>query len=406
MAAFTQLTSKGFLLQEAIRPFSMADLNLGAFRRPKGVYIHVPFCMHKCHYCDFFSIVDNQDRFEAFAKRLGNEIQAAGKHFERPLRTIFVGGGTPTLLPAELWRSLLNQLHQWLPMEPDLEFTVEANPETVTAELVDVLVSGGVNRVSLGAQSFDPRHLKTLERWHDPDSVSIAVDNLRNGGIPSLNIDLIFAIPGQSKADWESDIDIALGLGPDHLSCYGLTYESNTPMTRRLKRGEFTAIEEDLEAEMYQAARTRLALAGFEHYEISAWARPSHRCRHNLLYWMNEDWWAFGPSASGHLNGVRWKNSPRLSDYLASRDFPMIENVERLDADGRIGETLMMGLRLIEGMPSRFVDDLLEQGSQGMIRRKAIERHVRDGLLMYANNRLRLTERGVLLADSVLVDLI
>lgn len=406
MAAFTQLTSKGFLLQEAIRPFSVVDLNLGAFRRPQGVYIHVPFCFHKCHYCDFYSIVDNQDRFEVFIERLGSEIQAAGEHFERPLRTIFVGGGTPTLLPVEHWRSLLKQIHQWLPLEADLEFTVEANPETVTAELADVLVSGGVNRISLGAQSFDPRHLKTLERWHDPDNVALAVKMLRESGIPSINIDLIFAIPGQSLADWESDIDIALGLGLDHLSCYGLTYESNTPMTKRLKRGEFKAIEEELEADMYQAVRTRLASVGFEHYEISAWAKPDHRCRHNLLYWMNEDWWAFGPSASGHLNGVRWKNTSRLSDYLASSDFPKIENVERLDADGRIGEILMMGLRLIEGMPSRLVDDLLEEGSRGMIRRKAIEHHVQEGLLMYSKNRLRLTERGVLLADSVLVDLI
>ncbi len=377
----------------------------GAAPAPRGLYLHVPFCVHKCHYCDFYSIVDGQDRQGAFVSRMLGEIEAARVWLARPLETIFAGGGTPTLLAAGLWEALLAALGT-LPRVPDVEFTVEANPETVSAELLRVLVAGGVNRMSLGAQSFDRRHLKTLERLHDPPSVSRSVGLARAAGIDNVNLDLIFAIPGQRLDEWLTDLDGALALEPSHLSCYGLTYEPNTPLTARLRRGEFARADEDLGAEMYLAAVERLGTAGFEHYEISNWARPGRRCRHNLLYWMDEAWWALGPGASGHLDGARWRNVPRLGEYLDSSGLPPVVDAERLDEDGRGGEALMLRLRLIEGIELNGLESLLARGRRGAARRAALDSAESSGLLERAAGRLRFTRRGLLLADSVLCELV
>jgi oxygen-independent coproporphyrinogen-3 oxidase len=372
-----------------------------------GLYLHIPFCFHKCHYCDFYSIVDNQDRHEQFVKHLTSELAAISPRLSGPISTIFVGGGTPTLLAAPLWRDLLAALGDNYHFADDLEFTVEANPETVAAELLDTFIAGGdlpaVNRISVGAQSFHPVHLKTLERWHDPVNVGKAVQAARAAGIENINLDLIFAIPGQTLDDWRRDLETALSLHPQHLSCYGLMYEPNTPMTARLKRGEFRPVDEDVEADMYSCTIDTLSSAGFEHYEISNWARPSRRCRHNLLYWHNKNWWPFGPAASGHINGWRWKNAPRLGDYLAGPAIPYIQDVEHVGADTRIGETLMLRLRLIDGIPGDELNSLLIHDDP---RRGVIDKYIRSGHLAQDVHSLRFTRKGLYLADTILADLL
>ena len=299
---------------------------------PRGVYAHVPFCFHKCHYCDFYSVVDRQDRQGPFVDRFVDDLSAARPMLGRPLETIFVGGGTPTLLEPELLGRVARALAD-LGLAADYEYTFEANPETVTAEGLDALASAGVNRLSVGAQSFDHRHLETLERHHDPARVERAVGLARAAGIGNLNLDLIFGIPGQTADDWSRDLDCALALEPDHLSCYALTYEPGTPLTARRDRGEVRATAPDLEAGMYEMTIARLAAAGYEHYEISNWARPGARCRHNLLYWTNGQWWPIGPAACGHAGGWRWRNVPGLAPYLAGRGLPPITDAERLDED-------------------------------------------------------------------------
>lgn len=386
-----------------------------------GAYIHVPFCFHKCHYCDFYSFVDRDDRQASYVARLIDEIASAASRWTRPVETIFVGGGTPTLLAAGLWRELLGAMRRHLPLAAGGEFTVEANPETVTRELADVLVAGGVNRASIGAQSFDPHQLRTLERWHDPSSVRRAVETFRAAGIDDISIDLIFGIPGETLEKWSHDLDQALSLHTDHLSCYGLTYEPNTAMTSRLRAGEFIPCDDELEAAMLEMTIDRLAAAGFEQYEISNWARrraPSsarsdparaartHRCRHNLGYWRNRDWWAFGPSASAHVQGVRWRNVPRLGDWLATTPWSPVIDVESVDARTRSGELLMLGLRLIDGLEARVVDELLATGADAVERRAAFTRHVDLGLLVRRGGNWALTRRGLLLANEVLVDLV
>ncbi len=370
-----------------------------------GVYLHVPFCFHKCHYCDFYSIVDTK-RQRVFVRRLMEEVTALSAHVRTPLETIFIGGGTPTLLPVDLLAQLLGTIADRLPRRRGAEFTVEANPETVSGPLAAVLAEGGVNRVSIGAQSFCGQHLKTLERWHEPGNVERSVDLVRAAGIENINLDLIFAIPGQTLGDWLADLDRAMDLDPAHLSCYGLMYEPNTPLYARLRAGRIRRVDEDLEAAMYEATIDRLGAAGFEHYEISNWARPGRRCRHNLLYWTNRQWWPLGPSAAGHVAGTRWKNVGHLGAYLELGPWPPIQDVEHLDDDGRAGEELMLGLRLIDGIERGRLEALLALGRRGRERAAAIDRHVEGGRLQERDGRLRLTRAGLLLADSVLADLV
>jgi len=430
-------------IEGSLAPFAARDA--GAIReliragtehcdaRFRGVYVHVPFCFHKCHYCDFYSFVETNGREGAFVDRLLEEARAwadaagplqhrgathepshGAQHLEcepardGALETLFVGGGTPTLLPPALLARLLHGLRGVFAWRPGAEWTVEANPETVTNEVAQVLADAGVDRVSLGCQSFDPALLKALERWHDPASVPRAVERLRAVGITNLNLDLIFAIPGESMEQWGRDLDLALALEPTHLSCYGLVYEPNTALTMRRDLGHVTQAEQELEAAMYDVLRARLASAGFEHYEISNWARPGMRCRHNELYWCDADWLALGPSASGHADSLRWKNIARLGDWLEHRPFSPLAHAERVTTRQRSGERFMLGLRRLEGIPLPEVDALLGDplASDGPTRRRAIEQACKDGMLERADDHLRFTCAGLLLADSVLAALI
>jgi oxygen-independent coproporphyrinogen-3 oxidase len=409
----TELTRGGTAFQEETRARRTIEVALAASGRepadgrPAGLYLHVPFCFHKCHYCDFYSIVDGEHRQAAFVDRLIEELDAASRCFDgAAIETIFVGGGTPTLLAPSLWQRLLAALHERIAVSERTEFTVEANPETVTAEVAETLRRGGVNRVSIGAQSFDGRHLRTLERWHEPASVPRSVSMVRAAGIANINLDLIFAIPGQSLADWAHDLDAALALEPEHLSCYGLTYEPNTPMARRLKRGEFRRADEDLEAAMFEMAIEHLAARGFEQYEVSAHARPGRRCRHNLLYWTGGEWWGLGPGAAGHVAGVRWKNVPRLTEYLERGPLPPVTEVEVIDAGRRAAERLMLGLRLRDGIAAAELSSLLQSDPDAGRRAAAIDRQVRCGALERTNGMLRLTRSGLFIADTVIADLL
>jgi oxygen-independent coproporphyrinogen-3 oxidase len=389
-------------LQAAPLPTCLAQGDQ-AFR---GAYLHVPFCRHKCHYCDFYSFVDAEDRRGAFVSRAMAEVDAWASVVRRPLETLFVGGGTPTMLHPGQLRELLAHVAGRLPWHADREWTVEANPETVDATMARALVDAGVTRVSMGAQSFQPRLLQALERHHDPASVARAMDCLRSAGIGQVNLDLIYAVPGGTLPAWQDDLRQALALRPDHVSCYGLMYESNTPLGQRHARGQVQAVPEEMELAMHRVACEMLGDAGLEHYEISNWARPGLRCRHNELYWRNDDWLAIGPSASGHASGLRWRNVPRLGDWLEQGPWSPVQDVERLDDDGQVGEAFMMGLRLLEGMAMDRVESLLARGARSVPRRLALARHHEAGLLETVGDRLRLTESGRMLASQVAMDLL
>ena len=376
--------------------------------RARGLYVHVPFCFHKCHYCDFYSFVDREGRSGDYLAQLERDVDWTLARVEGEIDTVFVGGGTPTLLTADELRAFTAQVRRF-PLAAGFEWTVEANPETIDLEKARVLAAAGVNRVSIGAQSFDPRHLKTLERWHDPANVARAAGFLREAGITNFNIDLIFGIPGQTLAEWREDLARALAIGPEHLSCYGLTYEQNTAMTKRLERGEFEPCDDALEAEMYEATVDTLAAAGFARYEVSNYARAGRECRHNLVYWRNEPWWAIGPSASGFVAGHRYKVVPRLGDWLAraagdDAGQPVVDH-EAPDEARHASEALMIGLRLAEGIGAELERRAVEiQPARAAVIAKAIA----DGLLERdaAAGRLRFTRRGMLLANEVLTELV
>jgi oxygen-independent coproporphyrinogen-3 oxidase len=386
------------------------------FRPVRSLYVHVPFCFHKCHYCDFYSIVDSRDRQGPFVARLERELAAlAPWSGGLPLETLFVGGGTPSLLRIDLWEQLLCSLGSSFDLSLMRsgagEFTVECNPETVTPPLMDTLARGSVNRVSIGAQSFKNSHLKTLERWHDPANVSAAVAMARDAGISRQSIDLIFAIPGQTLDDWRRDLDTALSLGTTHLSCYNLTYEPATALTARLQRGEFQRTDEDLEADMYEATLAMVRTAGLDRYEVSNYSKPGHESRHNLAYWRQEEWLAAGPSASAHVGGHRWKNAARLDDYLNvdDRGFAPIVDHEAPDPKRGLVERIMTGLRIREGLDIQSACAeayaLLGAGVAERLQSLAAT-YRRSGHLVDDPMRWRPTDSGFLIADTIAGDFI
>lgn len=378
-----------------------------------ALYLHVPFCFHKCHYCDFYSFVDSRDRQKDFLEALLIELRALAPAATR-LKSIFVGGGTPSLLRPDLWKRLLQEMQSVFDCSGDPEFTVECNPETVTAELMDTLVGGGVNRVSIGAQSFLPQHLKSLERRHNPVNVLRSLEIARTAGVHRRSVDLIFGIPGQTLGEWQTDLETAIGLmggeGVEHVSAYALTYEPGTAMTKKLQLGRLDAIDEDLETEMQLLTWDLLASRGYDRYEVSNFAKPGAECRHNLAYWRQDDWLAAGPSASGHGAGWRWKNIPRLTDWMrsvqAGGGWSEVVDLEQPDASRALAERIMTGLRLREGLRH---DELLERAShvgsaEGLS--KTIERHIAaDSLRVTPDLRLVLHGNGWLFADGIAADL-
>jgi len=380
-------------------------------QRPEvaSLYVHIPFCFHKCHYCDFYSIVDRQDRQEAFVARMISELRAQSQATERPtLNTIFIGGGTPTLLSPHLLKELLAAIGNEFDLTPSIEWTIESNPETLTDEICTVLVESGVNRISMGAQTFNTTHLKALERHHDPESVERSIRRAKAAGFERLSLDLIYAIPGQTLDQWAEDLSRAFALPIDHLSAYALTYEPNTAMTARLKKGEFDAAPDELEVEMYNHTLGQIRAHGLSRYEVSNHAKPGSECRHNLAYWQGQNWLAVGPSASGHLDGIRWKNTPRLEEYLNTSDegFAPICEHETSDRRRMLMDWMMMGIRVSEGLSqTRLIADAGELGKQEHIV-QALTMCADQGWVQLKNDQWSLTDDGFHFADRVARELI
>ncbi len=375
----------------------------------RSLYIHIPFCSHKCHYCDFYSIVDQQDRQQIFTDRLVRELRAQAPFAQGlPLKSIFVGGGTPSLLAPSLWKIILQELNTLFDMS-DIhagigEFSVENNPESVSEELAQVYKEGGVNRISMGAQSFNPTHLKSLDRIHDPAKVPMAIDIFQRAGIKRISLDLIFAVPGQTIEQWDTDLRTALALPIEHISAYGLTYEPGTAMTARLSRGEFAQMPDGTEAEMYLHTIKTLREHGFDRYEVSNHSKPGAECKHNMYYWTSQDWLAVGPSASGHFRGARWKNTPRLNDYLKLDDhgFAPICDYEAPDDRRELMDLLMTSIRLAQGVDAQIA---LAQAKPLHAAEKlnlAATMCQDQGWLIDVNaDQWQLTDEGFLFADRV-----
>jgi oxygen-independent coproporphyrinogen-3 oxidase len=367
---------------------------------PRAAYVHVPFCAHHCGYCDF-AIATGQDHLiENYVDAVTAELTSL--QTPQSVRTLFLGGGTPThLRPAPLAR-LLAAVRRWLVLEPGGEFSVEANPDDLDEERVAVLAEYGVTRVSLGAQSFHPHLLATLDRVHCPAQVEHAVGRVRRR-IEQVSLDLIFGVPGQGAAEWQADLDRVLALEPDHVSTYGLTYEKGTPLWKRRRRGLLRPLGEEEELALYAAGIDRLESAGFEHYEISNFARPGKRCRHNEVYWANEAYFGFGMGAARYVLGRRELNTRDLGAYLrkALAGEAATFQSEELEPAERARETMAVQLRRCDGIERRvfrrqtgFDLDALVGGRLPLL--------VEQGLLCDDGERVRLTRAGKYVADGVI----
>jgi oxygen-independent coproporphyrinogen-3 oxidase len=375
-------------------------MDLPPWQWPRAAYVHLPFCAHHCGYCDFAVATGQDHRIGDYLDALTAEVSGLGS--PQCVRTLFLGGGTPTHLSPEQLDRLLTMLRHWLPLEPGGEFSVEGNPDTIDEARADVLAAHGVNRVSLGAQSFSPRVLRVLERTHDPDSVSGAIERLRLRGI-GVSLDLIFGAPGQTLAEWRGDLVGALELSPDHVSTYGLTYEKGTRLWKQRRSGLLIALGEEAERALYSEAMDMLTGAGMVHYEISNFAFPGRESRHNQTYWANDAYFGFGLGAARYVLGRRELNTRDLGEYItrAKAGESVTQQSERLPPEESARETMAVQLRRSAGIDrpaflarTGYELDRVASASLPML--------LELGLLADDGRRVCLTREGRFVADAVI----
>lgn len=370
------------------------------------LYIHIPFCDAKCGYCDFYSVPVEKRDAKSLILSLECELRQRLGTCPFEIKTVFLGGGTPTILPNRLLAGLLQAVQDAIPMGKVVEFTVEANPATIDDVKAGLLANGGVTRVSMGAQSFDAAELATLERRHCPDDIASSVETLRRHGIRRISLDLIFGIPGQTLDSWSTSLRRTIELDPDHVACYGLTYEPGTPLAELVRRGVVEPCGEHLEADLYLDAIDTLSGAGFEHYETSNFARPGCRCRHNLIYWRNGPYIGIGPSAAGYIDGRRYKNVSDVDEYIRLIDAQghAEDESEIIDSPMLVTEMIMMQLRLIEGLSIAAFRERTGFDPVALFG-DALDRLATLGLLTVSDTHIALTRRGRLVSDPVMADL-
>ena len=387
------------------------SVRAGAGDRGFGVYLHVPFCTVRCGYCDFNTYTATElgggASQVAYADTALAEIALGGRVLRdaglpaRPASTVFVGGGTPTVLPpSDLVRMLGGVRDAW-GLTADAEVTTEANPDSVTPESLAELARGGFTRVSFGMQSAVPHVLATLDRTHDPRRIPDVVRWARDARL-AVSLDLIYGTPGESLDDWRASLETALATGVDHVSAYALVVEQGTRMAVQVKRGLLTLPDEDDQAAKYELADDLLTEAGLHWYEVSNWARtPEQACRHNLAYWRGDDWWGVGPGAHSHVGGVRWWNVKHPRTYAArlAEGLSPAAGRETVAGDAARLEQVMLGVRLDEGLPLAALDPAARTAVAGLVADGLVD--PRAALGSDAPARVRLTRRGRLLADTV-----
>jgi putative oxygen-independent coproporphyrinogen III oxidase len=373
---------------------------------PIGLYLHVPYCTVRCSYCDFYLVTRRGRSLDGFEQALRAEIDATGEPLrDRSADSVHFGGGTPSLLTARSIRSILERLGAVFRLAPEAEIALEANPEDIDPMEAPSLVGAGVNRLTVGVQTLDDALLQRMRRPHDSRRALAALDAARRAGVASLGADMMLGLPGQEEASALEGIGRVLDSGVDHVSLYLLELHDSTRLGRAVRLGRITPMADDAAAALYEAASDRLAEAGFEHYEISNFARPGHRSRHNLKYWTDAEYVGFGPSAHSYVDGRRWSNAPDLTGYLAGGGTPMRipDGVDSAAARG--GEALVAGLRLAEGVDlealrSKYGPELPRPDHPTIADLEGA------GLVERAGPRLRLTAGGRLVSNEVFARLI
>jgi oxygen-independent coproporphyrinogen-3 oxidase len=365
--------------------------------KPFSLYVHVPYCSKRCGYCDFNtytpSELDREDQIESWLNSAVKEIELARRVLKEELTidTIFFGGGTPSLLDSNTVDNFIRSVKSNFKLKPGLEITIEANPDSITEEKSQRWLNSGINRVSIGMQSSTKEVLKKLDRTHNPDNVSHSVDILKKSGFDNFSLDLIYGTPGESLNDWENSLKDAIALNPPHISAYSLVIEPGTKMGAQLNRGEISQVNDDEAADKYQLADEMLNKNNYSWYEISNWAKKDKECKHNLNYWLGNNWWGIGPGAHSHVNGVRWWNHklPKVwRELLEKQNSPALAR-EVLSEDQIRSEQIMLLSRLRTGLGNQELDE------------NRIENLIANQLATLDTNKIVLTLKGRLLADEV-----
>jgi len=381
-----------------------------SFEGGTGLYVHVPFCRSKCDYCGFYSVRVHPGRVEAFLAAVNAEIEYRNRDARlrgRRFATLYIGGGTPSVLRADGLRALLRSVSDSFDFDSDVETTIEANPESVDPDFAALAAEQPGCRVSLGAQSFDRGVLETLGRIHDPETTRSAFGTLRGAGVREINLDLIYGVPGETLDSWAGSLDEALRLKPDHISIYCLSVEEGTPFAALVEGGRMPPPDETLQAEMYAAGREKIESAGLEGYEISNFGTPGSRSRHNRIYWRRGEYLGLGPAAHSFLDGERWCNLPDVEGYcraVAEGEDPA-EWREKITVEEALEETLMLALRTREGLDLDELERVCGPGPREDIVSRSASLG-REGLMVRAGNRLAIAPKGYFVSDAIIASLL
>jgi len=376
----------------------MTITNKAGSDKPLGIYVHVPFCVKKCLYCDFLSF-ENEDKsaHEAYAKGLIKEIEEKAAFIEKAgmkytVDTVFIGGGTPSIMAPALVGDMIYAVKQTFNVDVNIEITIEANPGTLGEEKLKSYLSYGVNRLSIGAQSFDDRMLKTLGRIHSPLDIDRCFKAARASGFKNINLDLMFALPGQTLETWEDTLDRAVELCPEHISFYSLQIEEGTKIHDLLSSGVYEGMADELDREMYRLAVKKLPEAGYAHYEISNAAKPGFECRHNIKYWTMEEYLGFGEGAHGYIGGKRLFDG-KTHENSASDD---------------ISEYMFTGLRMMRGINLSDFERRFKKPVREIYHKEwpAVERYIKDGFLIMESGNIRLSEKGIDISNRIMSEFI
>ena len=372
----------------------------------RSAYIHVPFCKHRCGYCNFTLVAGRDELAGDFLAAIELELERTLPAQTIELDTLFLGGGTPSHLSLADLNRLLQILRSRFTLAGGAEFSCEVNPLDCIPEKLDALRSGGVNRLSIGGQSFQPRKLHRLQRDHSGDQLRAAIQRTQQS-FSNVSLDLIFAAPGETMAEWRADLDAAIELAPQHISTYGLTVERGSAFYGQAKRGQIREVEDDLQLALYEAAIKRLTAAGYEHYEVSNFAKPGFECRHNNAYWLGEPWWAFGPGAASFIGAVRSVNHRSTTTYirrLLAGQSPVAES-ELLTPEQLLRERLVFGLRRLSGVDLDQLSQLWGRDCEPLFQ-PTLDEYISRSWLKRTRNHVRLTRAGLFISDSLWPDLL
>lgn len=378
--------------------FAFCGIIITMQKKPTSAYVHIPFCTQICYYCDFSKVFIKNQPVDSYLEHLLEEFQS---YDIQKLRTLYIGGGTPTALSASQLEVLLNGLTKNLDLSALEELTIEANPGDLDADKIAVLKNSAVNRVSLGVQTFDDKMLKKIGRSHLEKDIYENIDRLKLAGFDNISIDLIYALPGQTMEQVKDNVAKAIGLDIPHMSLYSLILENHTVFMNRMRRGKLPLPKEELEAEMFEYIIAELEKSGFEHYEISNFSKPGFESRHNLMYWDNAEYYGIGAGASGYVNGVRYKNHGPIRHYLTAVEEGNARiTEEHLSQKEQMEEEMFLGLRKKSGVSMARFEEKFGRSFDGLYG-EIVRELVQQGLMQIDGDRVRMTKRGLFLGDTV-----